>query len=232
MSEIKNIIITGASRGIGRALTLKYLNAGHNVFVISRSEDRLKEIAKLSNDDQFRYAPLDLVTIEDFENVHDYIYDWPKVDILFNNAGLLIKKPFTELTTSDYFASWKVNFLAPAMLIKSLLPKMDQKSHIVNITTMGAVQGSVKFPELAAYGTSKAGLVTLSEILAQELGTDGPRLNSVALGAVQTEMLETAFPGYKAPLMPEEMAEFLFDFGLNGHTFMNGKIVQCSLSTP
>ena len=232
MTNIKNIIITGASRGIGRALTIKYLEAGHNVFVISRSEEKLKEIARASNDDQFRYAPLDLATMEDYENLHDYIYDWETVDVLFNNAGWLVKKPFTELSASDYLDSWKVNFLAPAMLIKSLIPKMNSTSHIVNITTMGAVQGSVKFPELGAYGSSKAALVTLAEILAQEFGIDGPKINNVALGAVQTEMLETAFPGYKAPLLPEEMAEFLYDFGLNAHTFMNGKTVQCSLSTP
>lgn len=230
---VKNIIITGGSRGIGRALALKYLAEGHNVFVISRSEDKLKEIAKISNDVQFRYAPLDLATIEDYENIHDYIYDWEKVDILFNNAGLLIKKPFAEMTSNDYLESWKVNFLAPTMLTQSLLPKMNANSHIVNITTMGAVQGSVKFPELTAYGSSKGALVTLTEVLAQEFSEmDAPKVNCIALGAVQTEMLEKAFPGYQAPLQPEEMAEYLYDFGLNGHKFMNGKIVQCSVSTP
>ncbi|MDO5655480.1 MAG: SDR family oxidoreductase [Flavobacteriaceae bacterium] len=232
MTEVKNIIITGGSRGIGRSLALKYLENGHNVFVIARSEEKLKEISKISNDEQFRYAPLDLSTIEDYENLHDYIYDWSRVDVLFNNAGLLIKKPFVELSSDDFLQSLKVNYLAPVMLIQSLLPKMDHSSHIVNITTMGAVQGSVKFPELAAYGSSKAALVTLSEILAQELEGNSPRINCVALGAVQTEMLAAAFPGYQAPLQAEEMAEFLYDFGLNAHHFMNGKIVQCSLSTP
>ena len=232
MSEIKNIIITGGSRGIGKELALKYLEAGHNVFVIARSEDKLKEIARTSKDDQFRYAALDLATLEDFENLHDFIYDWERVDVLFNNAGLLIKKPFTELTPDDHLQSWKVNFLAPVQLIKSLSPKMDFRSHIVNITTMGAVQGSVKFPELSAYGSSKAALLAFSEIIVQEFGAEGPRVNCVALGAVQTEMLEMAFPGYQAPLQACEMADFLFAFGLKAHTFMNGKIVQSSLSTP
>ena len=232
MAKIKNVIITGASRGIGKALTLKYLEEGHNVFVISRSEDRLKEIAKSSSDDQFRYAPLDLATLEDYENLHDYIYDWERIDVLFNNAGVLIKKPFKNITADDFLQSWKVNFLAPAMLIQSLLPKFDANSHIVNISTVGAIQGSVKFPELTAYGASKAALINLSEILAAEFGENGPKINTVALGAVQTEMLETAFPGYQAPIQPNEMADFLYDFGLNAHHFMNGKIMQCSLSTP
>ena len=232
MSEIKNIIITGASRGIGREVAIQLLKAGHNVFAISRSEGKLKELAEISKDDQFRYAPLDLATIEDYSNLHDFIYDWEKVDVLYNNAGLLTKKPFATLDSNDFLESWKVNFLAPTMLIQSLLPKMDFSSHIVNITTMGAIQGSVKFPELAAYGASKASLVTLSEILAQEFAENGPKINCVALGAVQTEMLEEAFPGYQAPLQANEMAEFLVEFGLNAHKFMNGKTVQCSLSTP
>ncbi len=230
--KVKNIIITGGSRGIGRALVEKCLNEGHNVFVISRSEDLLKKIADISNDEQFRYAPLDLATIEDYRDIHDYIYDWETVDVLYNNAGLLIKKPFQELTASDFLASYKVNFLAPTMLIQSLYSKFTKDSHIVNITTMGAVQGSVKFPELSAYGSSKATLVTLSEVLAQEFGEEGPSINCVALGAVQTEMLETAFPGIQAPVQPHEMAEYLYDFGLKAHQFMNGKIVQCSSTTP
>ncbi|MXV38294.1 SDR family NAD(P)-dependent oxidoreductase [Flavobacteriaceae bacterium Ap0902] len=230
--ESKNIIITGGSRGVGKALTIKFLEEGHNVFVIARSEDKLKEIDALEFGKQFKYAVLDLASLEDFNVLNEYIEDWKRVDVIFNNAGLLIKKPFKELTASDYMQSWKVNFLAPSMLIQAMLPKMDLKSHVVNITTMGAVQGSVKFPELSAYGSSKGALITLTEVLAQEFETTGPRLNCVALGAVQTEMLETAFPGYIAPINPEEMADYLFEFGLKGHHFMNGKIIQSSVSTP
>ena len=163
--KVKNIIITGGSRGIGRAMVTKYLQNGHNVFVISRSEDLLKQIAKTSNDKQFRYAALDLAEIDDYNSLHKYIADWELIDVLFNNAGLLVKKPFNELSLNDFAASWKVNFLAPTLLIQSLLSKFSSASHIVNITTMGAIQGSVKFPELSAYGSSKAALVTLSEVL-------------------------------------------------------------------
>ncbi|MGI9526388.1 MAG: SDR family NAD(P)-dependent oxidoreductase [Weeksellaceae bacterium] len=230
--EPKNIIITGGSKGVGRALTIKLLEEGHNVFVIARSVDKLKEIDALGYGQSFKYAAIDLAELEDFKVLNDYINDWTRVDVIFNNAGLLIKKPFKDLTASDYSQSWKVNFLAPTMLIQAMLPKMDLKSHVVNITTMGAIQGSVKFPELSAYGSSKGALITLTEVLAQEFETTGPRLNCVALGAVQTEMLETAFPGYEAPLNPEQMAEYLYEFGLKGHQFMNGKIIQSSVSTP
>lgn len=230
--EVKNIIITGGSRGIGRALTIKFLDQGHQVFVIARSKDKLKEIAALGYGKQFRYAAVDLINWDHYPDLMQQIQDWDRVDVLYNNAGLLIKKEFKNLTAEDYLNSYKVNFLAPTMLIQSLMPKMNIQSHVVNITTMGAVQGSVKFPELSAYGSSKAALVTLTEVLAQEFEQTGPRLNCVALGAVQTEMLEKAFPGYQAPITPVEMAEYLYEFGLNGHQFMNGKIVQCSVSTP
>lgn len=228
----KNIIITGGSKGIGKSLVQRFLNDGHQVFVISRSEELLKQIAASSNENQFRYLALDLADLSQSHLILEKINDWEKVDVLYNNAGLLIKKPFEKLTADDFLKSWNVNFLAPTMLIQNLLSKLNQDSHIVNITTMGAVQGSVKFPELSAYGSSKSAMVTLSEILAQEFGETGPRINCVALGAVQTEMFEKAFPGFTAPKKPEELAEFLYDFGLKAHNFMNGKTIQCSLSTP
>lgn len=228
----KNIIITGASKGIGKSLALRFLSQGHHVFAISRSEDLLKQMASNAPKDKFRYLALDLADFNQNHLILKALEDWEKVDVLYNNAGLLIKKPFQKLSADDFTQTWKVNFLAPTILIQSLLSKLNQNSHIVNITTMGAVQGSVKFPELSAYGSSKSAIVTLSEILAQEFGEKGPRINCVALGAVQTEMFQNAFPGFTAPTNPEEMSEFLFDFGLKAHHFMNGKTVQCSLSTP
>ena len=121
---------------------------------------------------------------------------------------------------------------APFRLIQLMLDKMNSNSHIVNITTMGAVQGSVKFPGLGAYSSSKAGIVTLTELLAQEFNENQPKINCIALGAVQTEMLEQAFPGYQAPNSAEEIAEYLYEFGLKGHKFQNGKTIQLSVSTP
>lgn len=226
---MKNIIITGASRGIGRELAKKHIQAGNNVLAISRNESKLKEMSDKNN---YRYKALDLTDLKEFESLLDLINDWKNIDVLYNNAGLLIKKPFQKLTPDDFSQTWKVNFLAPAMLIQSLFSKMNSNTHIVNISTMGAVQGSVKFPELAAYSSSKSALVNLTELLAEEFEENQPKINVVALGAVQTEMLEQAFPGYEAPLSSEEMANYLFDFGLNGHQYMNGKIIQCALTTP
>ncbi len=97
---------------------------------------------------------------------------------------------------------------------------------------MGGVQGSAKFPGLAAYSSSKGALITLTELLAEEFKQTGPSFNVLALGAVQTEMLEEAFPGYKAPLTARQMAQYIIDFSLTGNTFYNGKVLEVSSSTP
>jgi NAD(P)-dependent dehydrogenase (short-subunit alcohol dehydrogenase family) len=97
---------------------------------------------------------------------------------------------------------------------------------------MGGVQGSAKFPGLAAYSSSKGALITLTELLAEEFKQTGPSFNVLALGAVQTEMLEEAFPGYKAPLTATQMAQYIIDFSLTGNTFYNGKVLEVSSSTP
>jgi NAD(P)-dependent dehydrogenase (short-subunit alcohol dehydrogenase family) len=117
--------------------------------------------------------------------------------------------------------------------IQSLLPKLNPAgSHIVNISSMGGFQGSMKFAGLAAYSTSKAALCSFTELFAEEFKGSGIAMNCLCLGAVQTEMLEEAFPGYKAPLTPDQMATFIEEFSLSAHQYMNGKIIPVSLTNP
>ena len=229
---MKNIIITGASRGIGYELAKQHLALGNRVLTISRNEDKLAELKEFSAEGQYEFLGLDLTDFAGISKVLDAVKDWDKIDVLYNNAGLCINKPFAEMQEQDLVRSWQVNFMAPYRLIQVLLPKFDTKSHVVNVSTMGAVQGSVKFPGLSVYSSSKSAAVNLTELLAEELKENGPRINAVALGAVQTEMLEEAFPGYIAPTQPVEMAEYLVEFGLNGWKYFNGKVQQASISTP
>jgi NAD(P)-dependent dehydrogenase (short-subunit alcohol dehydrogenase family) len=154
------------------------------------------------------------------------------VDVLINNAGSLVNKPFMEISSSEFEAVFQVNVFAVATLIRLILPLMNQKGHVVNISSMGGVQGSAKFPGLSAYSSSKGALVILTELLAEEFKESGPSFNALALGAVQTEMLEEAFPGYQAPLSAAQMAEYIIDFALKGHQFYNGKVLPISSSTP
>ncbi|WP_075342011.1 SDR family NAD(P)-dependent oxidoreductase [Tenacibaculum agarivorans] len=225
----KNIVITGTSRGIGFKLAQQFAEAGHNVLALSRNSLPLEKV----NHKNIIPFSVNLAQEEDSTKAIDYITaNWSQVDILINNAGMLINKPFEELTSDDFLKVYQVNVFAVASLTKKLLPFMKSGAHVVTISSMGGIQGSMKFPGLAAYSSSKGAVITLSELLAEEYKEQGIAFNVLAIGAVQTEMLEEAFPGYKAPLTADQMADYVFNFSLTGHTFYNGKVLQVSSSTP
>ncbi|MDO6760900.1 SDR family oxidoreductase [Tamlana sp. 2_MG-2023] len=225
----KNIIITGTSRGIGFELVKLFSKAGHQVLALSRNEKPIFDL-NLKNVTAFSF---DLSDGDAYKKVEDFINEnWKQVDVLINNAGALVNKPFSELSMADFESVYKTNVYGVAELTRIVLPFMNAKSHVVTISSMGGVQGSMKFPGLAAYSSSKAAVITLTELLAEEYKESGVSFNVLALGAVQTEMLEEAFPGYQAPTSALEMAEYIFDFSLNGNKYYNGKMLQVSNSTP
>ncbi|MBP0903478.1 SDR family NAD(P)-dependent oxidoreductase [Mariniflexile gromovii] len=225
----KNIIITGTSRGIGYELVQIFAKAGYQVLALSRNEKPVQDL-KLRNVTAFS---LDLNDAEAYKKVEDFIdSDWEQVDVLINNAGMLINKPFSEISMKEFESVYKTNVFGVAELTRIVLPFMKKGSHVVTISSMGGVQGSMKFPGLAAYSSSKAAVITLTELLAEEYKASGISFNVLALGAVQTEMLEEAFPGYIASTSALEMAQYIFDFSLNGNKYYNGKLLQVSNSTP
>lgn len=226
---IKNIIITGTSRGIGFELVKLFASAGHNVLALSRNEKPVKNL-KLAKVKSFSF---DLNDTEAYKKVEDFVTaNWQRVDVLINNAGMLINKPFSELSMEDFERVYKTNVFGVAELTQIIIPFMKKDGHVVTISSMGGVQGSMKFPGLAAYSSSKGAVITLTELLAEEYKETGPSFNVLALGAVQTEMLEEAFPGYIASTSALQMAEYIFDFSLNGNKYYNGKLLQVSNSTP
>lgn len=226
----KNVIITGTSRGIGFELVHLFANAGHNVLALSRNAQPVNNL----HFDNITSITFDLCNQEDYKNVEAYVTDTWKgsVDILINNAGALLNKPFAETAMADFEYVYKTNVFGVAELTRVVLPFMKDNCHVVTISSMGGVQGSMKFPGLAAYSSSKGAVITLTELLAEEYKESGIAFNVLALGAVQTEMLEEAFPGYQAPTTALEMAEYIFDFSLNGNKYYNGKLLQVSSSTP
>ena len=233
-----NIIITGASSGVGFEAVLELILTGkHKVIALARSEDklgRLLEIARGLNPDCTLYPIAFDVVHDDYADLLQFIetrFD-NRVDILINNAGALVNKPFAELGESDFVEMLQSNFIGHVRITQSLLPIMGPDSHIVNIGSMGAFQGSAKFAGLSAYSASKAALHTLTECLALELTERQIKVNCLALGSAQTEMLEKAFPGYQSPVMAFEMGKYIADFALTGHKFFNGKIIPVALSTP
>ena len=170
---------------------------------------------------------------EDYKKVEVFLKtNWEAVDILINNAGKLLNKPFLETSSEAFEMVYKVNVFGLAKLTKLVLPRMPKNGHVVNISSMGGVQGSIKFPGLSAYSSSKGAVITLTELWAEEFKEMGPSFNVLALGAVQTEMLQEAFPGYKAPTTALEMATYIKEFSLRGHKMYNGKLLQVSSTTP
>lgn len=225
----KNIIITGTSRGIGFELVKLFANQGHHVLALSRN---VNPINKCNYKDVTALA-FDLNDKNDYKKVVHFINEkWKQVDILINNAGALINKPFLETTFEDFEHVYKTNVFGVAELTRVVLPNMKEKGHVVNISSMGGIQGSMKFAGLAAYSSSKGAVITLTELLAEEYKEKGPQFNVLALGAVQTEMLAEAFPDYKAPTTAIEMAQYIQEFALNGNKYYNGKVLQVSNSTP
>jgi NAD(P)-dependent dehydrogenase (short-subunit alcohol dehydrogenase family) len=233
-----NIIVTGASSGVGFEAVLEFiLTNKHKVVALARSEDklgRLLEIAKGLNPDCVLYPVAFDIVHDDYHHLQQFINSHldGQVDILINNAGILINKPFAELLETDFVEMLQSNFIGHVRITQSLLSYMPAGSHILNIGSMGGFQGSAKFPGLSAYSASKAALHTLTECLAQELTEQQIRVNCLALGSAQTEMLEKAFPGYESPVMAFEMGKYIADFALTGHRFFNGKILPVAVTTP
>jgi NAD(P)-dependent dehydrogenase (short-subunit alcohol dehydrogenase family) len=226
---MKNIIITGTSRGIGFEMVKLFSDAGHNVLALSRNSKPISDL-KLKNVTALEF---DIANESEILKLSAYLQTGMKsVDVLINNAGFLVNKPFSEITSEEFKRCYDVNVFGVVSLIRTTLPFMKKDGHVLNISSMGGIQGSVKFPGLSAYSSSKGAIITLTELLAEEYKETGPSFNVLALGSVQTEMLEEAFPGFKAPLSATEMAQYIMDFSLTGNKFYNGKILQVSSTTP
>ena len=225
---MKNVIVTGTGKGIGFETALQLAAQGVNVLALSRNIRK-----ELAENPLITCLSVDLAQAESFPVIENFISNsWKKVDAVIHNAGALILKPFAETSTEDFLKVYNVNVFAVAALNKIVLPYMNAGSHVVTISSIGGIQGSVKFSGLSAYSSSKGAVITLSELLAEEYRENGIAFNVLALGSVQTEMLAEAFPGYQAPVSAADMASYISEFTLNGNKFYNGKVLQVSSTTP
>lgn len=222
-----NVVITGASRGIGFEMVKQFLANGHQVMAISRNQDKLLELKELGAN----ILSYDL-TAEDFTPIIDVVKSFGQIDILINNAGALINKPLSQITNEDINYVYNVNVFSVIKLTRDLLAHFNNDAHVVNISSVGGVQGSVKFSGLSTYSSSKGAISILTECLAEEFKESSLRFNALALGAVQTEMLQEAFPDYLANTSAAEMAKYIFRFATQDGKLYNGKILTVSSSTP
>ena len=233
---MSKILITGTSQGIGFELLCQFLlDQNHEVIAIARKplDQSISVFNQAVKEHRLFPFELDLVK-DDFYPLSNTLNAMNGLDIVINNAGFLVNKPFVEQSEEDWQKQFDVNVFSPAKLIRFLYPwlLLSGNAHIVNITSMGGFQGSSKFPGLSAYSASKAALGTLTECLAVEFSGKGISVNALALGAVQTEMLSQAFPGYEAPISAHKMADFISNFALNGHQYFNGKQIPVAFTTP
>jgi 3-oxoacyl-[acyl-carrier protein] reductase len=228
-----NIIINGGSRGIGREVVNFLAHDHNNKIIVTARNLRALETAfgKLSNVQiiQTDISDYDEITSLYLQKIRNH---FQSVDVLINMAGALVSMDFTDISDNEARAIMETNFFGPATVIRLLYPLMNRGSHIVNISSMGGYQGSVKFRGLSYYSASKAAIACLSECLAVEFKESQISVNCIALGAVQTEMLNDAFPGFKAPVEAAEIAPFISYFALNAHKFMNGKILPLAMDNP
>lgn len=232
-----NVVITGVSTGIGSELLLSFLREeGHNIIGLSRTAETLPlDLSLFLSRARLINFDIGLVSEADNERLFSCVErELGHIDILINNAGRLINKPFAELSSDEWQSLFAVNFFGIVNLVRILLPLMgkDKGTHIVNLGSMGGFQGTRKFRGLSAYSASKAALANLTECLASELSGDNIKVNCLALGAVDTEMLQAAFPGYRAPVTSGAISEFIRDFSKAGNGLFNGKILPVSLTDP
>lgn len=234
---MKNILITGCSRGIGYEIVKEFSGKENiQVLAISRSKKGLEQLKKECFLLNFKITVLsvDLIDKRSINQIINIIKSNfnNQLDGIIHNAGFLIKKQFTDISERELEDSFRVNFFAPFLLTQKLMPFFSKNAHVLFISSMGGVQGSKKFPGLSAYSTSKSTLITLTECLAEEFHTTDFTFNCLALGAVNTEMLNKAFPGYNAPISASEMGNFIVDFFFNGCKYFNGQLIPVSLTTP
>ena len=223
---MKTIVVTGTSSGIGHQICIQAAKMNFHVISVSRNIKPLKDIRGIES-----FA----IDITNKASVDEFIANLKrkkiKIDILINNAGYLVSELFGDTTYDSFKKTFDVNVFGLAEITRSLIPIINSDGHVINISSIGGVNGSKKFPGLSAYSSSKAAVIALTEVLAEEY-QNGPSFNVLALGAVQTKMLKEAFPDYNADTKPEEMAKYILDFAINGNKLFNGKLISVSNSNP
>lgn len=226
-----NVVIAGAGKGIGLELTRWFLRNECSVVAISRNTDQIDSNSNLI---ALKADITEVRVIQD--KVIPLLSTLPKTDIhiYVYNAGILINKPFLELTAKDMLNMLSVNFMGASITTQALIPWLlnAKKAHVVFIGSMGGFQGSARYPGLSVYSASKSALGSLSESLAQEFNDTSISFNTLALGAVDTEMLQIAFPNFKAKTSANSIAAFIGSFALEQFIHFNGKVIPVAQSNP
>ncbi len=205
-------IVTGASRGIGRATALRLAAAGARVVAMSRGGSDLRELAE-SHPDQIRTFEGDVSSEQDVENLfRETEANFGPCTMLVNNAGAIDPKPFVEVTREEWDQMFAVNVTGTFLTSRRAIPAMIDagRGSIVNVASISGVNGPTKFPGFVSYCAAKAAVIMLTESLASELRDTPVRVNAISPGSVDTAMWAKASGGAPADMTPEEIAESIF----------------------
>jgi len=226
------VIVTGAGQGVGRATALELATVhGCSVLAISRKADALASLtADPAAQGRVEVLVLDLATVDAGERLKAAVGE-RNVDALILNHGQLLNKPFAHITRAELQELFTANVFSAIGVVQALLASLAN-GHVVTIGSMGGFQDSSKYPGLSSYSASKAALACLSQCLATEFASTGPKVNCLCLGSVDTAMLRAAFPGYASPTTPATMGAFIARFALEGHRVYNGQVLPVALSNP
>lgn len=219
------VLITGGGSGIGAACAAEFHRRGRRVVIVGRTVVRLRETARaLGSADRVLALAGDAGDEAFARRAFSAARKrFGSVDVLVNNAAHLVKKSFLDTTAAEWDAVMRTNLRGPFLFSRELLRAPGRI--IVNIGSLGGVQGTQKFPGLSAYTTSKCGLTGLTAALAVEARALGVSVFCVAPGAVDTAMLRKAAPGLKAGAAPSDIAKIVADLAGTAGEFLSGAVI-------
>lgn len=235
----KTVLITGASRGIGRATAILFAENGYNVLInYNKSEKEAQELLdELTNNGySVRIYKADVSNRNEVNLMINYcIGEFGKIDVLVNNAGISTDKLFTELTDDDWHEMMNINvngvFYTTQKALQYMIPEHSGK--IINISSIwGMVGGSYE----VHYSTSKAAIIGMTKALAKELGPSNIQVNCVAPGVIQTDMIKNVSQEIldmlrdETPLMklgtPEDIANCVLFLADDRANFITGQVIS------
>src|SRR3984893_8443931 len=225
------IIITGAGRGIGRATALRFARQGARVVLFSRTPATLAQLATEIEGEGHSVLSIagDVSNEEDVIGLFQRVIEtYGRVDALVNCAGIVAVKPFVDMDAATWDHVINVNLRGTFLCCREAFRVMSEQRSgvIINLSSLSGVKGVEKFPGLSAYNVSKAGVASLTEILAVEGKPHGIRVCAVSPGAVDTEMLNQADPHLNAGMTPDDMAEILLFLADDSGRMFSGSNIE------